>query len=246
MNVLTALPFGLWMYAYLHKISSYQKRIRLYRAEGKLAEEREEIRRVLGVWSGGVNQKVGIEVRASGTENLPGVPAVFVSNHQSYTDIPVLGQVIAPCQQTGFMAKSSLQKLPLYGPWMADIRSVFIQRDDARSSLRAIQEGIELIEQGFSLVLFPEGTRSKGPEMGEFRKGSLRLALKPQVPIVPVTISGSYRCYEEKERPCPGVVKVHIHPPLSTAGLSKLEAAALGDRVEAQIKAKLKELQQEP
>ena len=86
------------------------------------------------------------------------------------------------------MAKRSLGRIPVFGEWIRDIRSVFIDRDDARSSLKTMEEGIDLLKKGFSLVIYPEGTRSRGPELGEFKKGSLRLATKSGVPVVPVTL----------------------------------------------------------
>lgn len=243
MSRLAMTPFALWMYAYLRNIKKYRKNIHKYREAGDMPAEIEEIRKVVEVWSTAVTDKIGMKLRVSGLENIPEGPVVFVSNHQSYTDIPALGATIGTRHQLGFVAKENLGKLPLFGGWIADIRSVFIQREDARASLQAIQEGIALLEQGFSLVLFPEGTRSKGPEMGSFKKGSLRLATKPQIPIVPVTLSGTYRCYEAAERVRPGTVDIFIHPPVSTAGLSKPQAASLSDEIEELLRSKLKELQ---
>jgi len=82
-------------------------------------------------------------------------------------------------------------------------------------------DGIELIEKGFSMLIFPEGTRSKGPEMADFKRGALKLATKPGVPVVPVSLHGTYRVFEET-----GIIKgtridIMIHPPMETKDLSK-------------------------
>ena len=129
-----------------------------------------------------------------------------------------------------------MAKLPSYGEWIIDIRSVFIEREDARASLRAIEEGINFLKQGFSLVIFPEGTRSRGGEMGEFKKGSLRLATKIGIPIVPVTIDGTYKAYEEKGYVQPATVSFKIHKAIETEGMNRKEAAELPAKVEQIIR----------
>src|SRR5690606_26880627 len=123
-------------------------------------------------------------------------------------------------------------KIPGFGNWIKDVRSVFIEREDARASLRAIEEGIGLIRQGFSLVIFPEGTRSRSDQMGEFKKGSLRLATRAGVPVVPVTLDGTYRAFEESGRIRPAAIKVTIHKAIETRDLGKREAGELAEIVE--------------
>lgn len=141
-----------------------------------------------------------------------------------------------PDKQIGFVAKIELAKLPAFGQWISDIRSVFIQRDDARASLRAIEEGVELLAKGFSLVIFPEGTRSRSATPGEFKKGSLRLATKAEVPVVPVTLNGTFKAFEEKGYIQPANVDFTIHPAIYTRGLPKKEAGELADKVEKIIR----------
>jgi 1-acyl-sn-glycerol-3-phosphate acyltransferase len=160
-------------------------------------------------------------------------------------DIPVFFAAVTN-KQHGFVAKKSLASLPVFGRWIEEIRSVFIERDDPRASIRAIDEGIGLLRQGFSLVIFPEGSRSGGRGMGEFKKGALRLATKPGAPIVPVTLQGSRQVFEEKGRLQKGCrVRVFIHPHIKTAGLSKQEAGAVSDAVEGLIREKLDEWRQQ-
>lgn len=176
---------------------SIKRILKLQRPPGDFEREREVILKASSLWGAMVFDMFNSKLNVTGLENVPDEgPVVFVGNHQGYADI------IAYCAafkkfQFGFVAKEELAKIPLYGPWIRRIRSVFIERDDPRASLEAINRGIEYIEQGFSLVIFPEGTRSKGPDPGEFRKGSLKLATKPKVPIIPVSLDGSYKFFEE-------------------------------------------------
>jgi len=218
--------------------------IKKYRDVDDYEKEREQILYSTSTWGAGIMKKYKVTLRITGLENIPEGPVLFVSNHQGYADIPVFCAVIS-MKQIGFVAKTSLGKIPVFGEWIRDIRSVFIERDDARSSLKTMEEGADLLSKGFSLVIFPEGTRSRGPKPGEFKKGSLRPAVKAGVPIVPVTLNGTYRVYEEKGYPAPGTsVDFHIHPAIGTKGLSKAEANGLSEKVETIILTKLQEFQE--
>ena len=227
--------FILWTYFYQLTIKHHQRNIRKYRAQGDYEKERAEIRTAQDAWADALIKKAKIKINVSGTENIPEGTVLFVSNHQSYWDIPVFLAAIRG-KQFGFIAKSDLSKLPSYGEWMIDIRCVFIEREDTRASLKAIEEGINLLKQGFSLVIFPEGTRSKGREMGKFKKGSLRLATKTGIPIVPITIDGTYKAYEEKGYLQPASVSFKIHKPIETKGMSRKEIAELPEKVEKIIR----------
>lgn len=221
----------------LNALAPYKKQMYEARKKGQDEEEREAILMCSNTWSINVLRMFGAEVEVIGRKNLPEKgPIVFVGNHQGYGDILLCFYALNKFQ-TGFLAKSSLEKIPWYGQWIKDIRSVYIERDDSRASLKAINEGIGLLERGFSLVVFPEGTRSKGPNIQEFRKGPLRLATKPGIPIIPFTIQDSYKFFEEKGHVQKGVtMKVIIHPMVETKGLTKSEIKALDDQIEETIR----------
>ncbi|MDF3002178.1 MAG: 1-acyl-sn-glycerol-3-phosphate acyltransferase [Bacillota bacterium] len=234
--------FAFWMYFNLRHLRPFHFKIKNHRDAGDDLKEREQILNSTTTWGNGIVKKYKIELNVEGIENIPDGPVVFVSNHQGYADIPIYGAVIS-MKQIGFVAKNSLGKIPVFGEWIRDIRSIFIERDDPRSSLKTIEEGIGLLNRGFSLVIFPEGTRSKGPRMGDFKKGSLRLATKPGVPVVPVTLNGTYHVFEEKGHVQSGAkVDFFIHPAIETKELSKQEANNLAEKVEEIVKAKLEEL----
>lgn len=165
-------------------------------------------------WADKLIKASGMKLQIQGLENVPREGAVlFVSNHQSDFDIAIhLGAIDKP---KGFVAKIELAKIPIASNWMRKMGSVFIDRSDIKQSLRTINEGIEILKKGRSLVIFPEGTRSKGAEMADFKKGSLRLAEKAHVPIVPVSISGTYKIMEaNKGRIIPTEVHVVISKPI--------------------------------
>ena len=238
-NIIPAIK----IYKELFLIRKDRKKIKAALAAGDLEKEREAIKSACVTWSRALMKDFGMEVNVIGRENLPTEgPVVFVANHQSYADIPACSGTIDTIQM-GYIAKNDLAKIPLYKQWILDVRSVFIKRNDARESLKAILEGISYIEQGFSLLIFPEGTRSKGGPMKEFKKGSLKLALKPEVPIVPITINGTWKCFERQGYFKGEKVDLVIHEPIPTKGLSKAEQAAIPEKVENIIRKSLEELE---
>jgi 1-acyl-sn-glycerol-3-phosphate acyltransferase len=235
------LPFIVWLFAQLRELSGFRRNIAAYRASGDDADECREILKATSAWGDAIVRKLRVDLRTEGETALPAGPAVFVSNHESYADIPMFCAAVRD-RQFGFVAKQNLSSIPIFGKWIADIRSVFIERDDPRASLKSIDEGVALLRRGFSLVVFPEGTRSKGGPMGAFKKGSLRLATKPGVTVIPVTHTGCYNIFEESGKVKKGrIVKFYIHPPIETAGMSRQEAAELPETVENTIRSKLAE-----
>jgi 1-acyl-sn-glycerol-3-phosphate acyltransferase len=105
--------------------------------------------------------------------------------------------------------------MPFIGTWMVQLNCLFMDRKNVRQSVKAISEGAQLLQNGTSLVIFPEGTRSKGDEMAEFKAGSFKLATKSGVPIIPVTINGSYKIMEQQGFWIkPANVHIEVHPPI--------------------------------
>lgn len=130
----------------------------------------------------------GIKLETKGKENLPADPAYFAGNHQSYFDIAALLMEFGEVKP--IIAKKELSLIPLVSIWMKAIACIFLERGDPRKELRSLAEAQKLLENGLSVMVFPEGTRSKGPDMGEFKSGSFRCAIKAGVPVVPFAVEG--------------------------------------------------------
>ncbi len=203
--------------------------------EGKAEEYNEYVAARVRDWARYVVALSGGTVTVSGEENIPRDRAVvFVGNHQSNLDIPILlGYVAKP---KAFIAKIELLRVPFLSDWMKMMRCTFLDRKNMRQSVRAMDEAVENVKKGHSLVIFPEGTRSKSDEVAEFKQGSFKLALRSGAPIVPVTIDGSWHMLEEKGRFMRNVaVRVVVHPAIVTEGLAKEDTLALPERVRAII-----------
>ena len=156
----------------------------------------------------------GARITVTGEEYLKeGETYLFVSNHQSNFDIPLLLSAIR-CPK-GFIAKKELGNIPILTFWMKKIHCVFMDRDNIRKSAEAIVKGIQILKAGHSMVIFPEGTRSKGGPVKEFKAGSFKLALKSKVKIIPVTIDGSYKLLDANGGKIKAAdVAVTLHEPI--------------------------------
>jgi len=240
MNVFQVFPFGIFILSTLGPIQRHKREIDRARAEGRDEDEQEWIRRAENFWGPKILDHWKVRVECTGGTELPEGSVLFVSNHDGYADIPAYMAAIKE-KQFGFVAKEELMKIPIFSKWIVRIRSLMLLRDDPRIALKVFQEGEDMLRRGFSLVIFPEGTRAKGMEMKPFAKGSLRMAFRTGVPIVPVATRGSWDCFEGDGYPHPGLIRFHIFPPIETAGLAKSEDAAVSEHVETMIRAKLEE-----
>ena len=241
MNIFRMIGPGAWLITSLRFLSKFRNGIDHNRNIGDQVEERKQILNATSTWGPKLVEHFDVNLEVEGLENIPEGTVLFVANHQGYSDIVAFCAAVKT-KQFGFVAKQVLGKIPLYGPWILRIRSILIEREDARGAVKVINEGIELLKNGYSLVVFPEGTRSLSDEMAHFKKGSLKLATKAEVPVVPVTLSGSWRVFEEKGYIQKGItVRFFAHPPIDTKGLTRIEGIELAENVDAIIRNKLEE-----
>lgn len=243
MKILRNLPNGIKLFRSVGIFNYYLKDLEALRASGDAEKERELIAYATNIWVDKVIDIFDLTVNVSGRENIPAEGScVFISNHQGYADIVVLFKA-AQGRQIGFIAKDSLEKVPYFGKWIRAIRGVFIKRGDTREALKSIQAGVQTLKDGYSLVIFPEGTRSRKAEMGTFKPGSFKLATKARVPIVPVSINGTRHMFEDKGVITGGAtVDILIHPYIETASLDRHQTANIVHQVEDTIRKGLEQL----
>lgn len=139
----------------------------------------------------------GAKVEYIGEENVPSDSAVlYVANHRSFFDI-VLTYPRVP-RPTGYVAKKEIEKVPLLNVWMRDLHCLFLDRNDMKAGAKMILTAVDMIKNGISVCIFPEGTRSKTEgEFLPFHEGSFKIASKSGCPIVPMTIVGSAGIFED-------------------------------------------------
>lgn len=202
-----------------------------YDKEGNIEARDEIVHRCVPLWARYVIEQCPAEVEVIGQEKLPKDEAVvFIANHQGAMDIPVmLGYIDKPLT---FVAKIELAKIPLLSDWMRMLQCTFMDRKSPRASVKAIHDAADGVKLGYSQMIFPEGTRSRGGPHHEFKPGSFKLAFMAEATIVPVTIDGTWRLMEEKGDIRKGKVTVTIHDPIVTKGMSKEEMHELPAKVE--------------
>lgn len=167
---------------------------------------------------------VGARITVIGEDKVPlDRPVLYVPNHRSIFDI-IMTYVRVP-RQTGYVAKKETKRVPIFSIWMAFMNCQFLDRSDLRDGLRVINKSAELIKQGSSMCIFPEGTRNKGTEpMLPFHEGSFKIAQRSGCPIVPVIINNSDDIFEAH---LPKVRKTHVIieylDPIEVDGLSNRE-----------------------
>jgi 1-acyl-sn-glycerol-3-phosphate acyltransferase len=162
-------------------------------------------------WAKSIVEHFNIPIEIQGKENIPTEgPVLFVANHQGYADIVDILYAIDTVQ-VSFIAKKEFEKFPYLGKCIRMTHGIFIQRGAGKEAIKALREGVKTLKQGYSLIIFPEGTRSQGNEMRSFKPGSLKFAQKAKVPIVPVTINGPYELLEKygKVNPCQQTIIFH-------------------------------------
>ncbi len=184
-------------------------------------------------WSGWVTAFAGVKVVVEQRGKLdPAQPYVFVANHASSLDI--WAAFVAIPRRLRMIAKKQLGRIPLFGWVMRAGRFIFIDRSNGVAARRSIDVAVERIRKGDSVLIFPEGTRTRDGTLGAFKKGGFHLAVNAGVPIVPVALRGTRALMPRGSYLLrAGTVTAIIGDPIPTAGLSAEEKAALHDRVRA-------------
>lgn len=178
-------------------------------------------------WSWLILKTTGVTVTLKGEPPPVADSFVFASNHQSIYDIPVLFWTVP--HQLRIISKASLGNFPFLGWHLRRAGHLLVDRDNPGASV--LKKMQRMIAQQASLIIFPEGTRSRDGSVGRFKGGVFLLAIDSGLPIVPVSVSGSLHVMlKGRLMTCPGHVTVTIHPPIDTTGMTRADARALAAR----------------
>jgi 1-acyl-sn-glycerol-3-phosphate acyltransferase len=169
-------------------------------------------------------------------------PQLYAANHSGLHDILALAARLPI--QFRWVAKKSLFRTPFMGWHMSRSGYIPIDRDNPRDAARSIIDAARTIQGGVNAIAFPEGTRSRTGALGQFRSGTFALALRAGVPVVPISIEGSYRVIMPRTLQVnPGtVIRIKIHAPIDTSGYGRAEKTRLMADVRAVMERGLEEL----
>lgn len=240
--VLRTIVWALYFVFALIFLSPWMLRAKRLRQAGDEAGCRAIVNKYVPLWMSTLMRIAGCRVTVTGRENIPeGRPVVFTPNHQGDYDIPIMLTVLD--EPTAFIAKIEADRIPLVRTWMRLFDCVFLDRDNMRQAVGVLRDAAALLKSGKSVIVFPEGTRSRCDEMGEFKGGAFRMAFAADAPIVPVVIDGSYRIMEANHNLMkPGHVNVSFLPPIETKGLDRAAKKQLPNETAAVIRAELARL----
>ena len=187
MSILRTIALFAYLFGYMIVHYGVLRRAERALAAGDMDTVEQIVRKHIPHWSQGILNVTGAQLVVEGKENIPqGVPCVFVGNHRSYFDIPLL--LVALDAPHGILAKEELEKIPLLNRWMKLLGCVFVKRDDIRASVKALNDATAIVESGRSFVIFPEGTREKEGKLLPPKSGLFVIAAQAAVDVVPVRI----------------------------------------------------------
>ncbi len=181
----------------------------------------------------------GVKLDIHGIEKIPmDRPLIFMGNHQSNFDILALYAALPV--HFSWIAKEELFRIPFFGYAMRRAGYIPLDRGDGRRALKSVEEAARKIREGVSVIVFPEGTRTRDGNLLPFKRGGFLLAARAGVPIVPFTINGTSRINPAKTlRLKKGHVSIRFSDPIETTGATGKKRDDLIDRVRESIESKL-------
>ena len=177
--------------------------------------------KIASLWGRTILFAARIKVAVKGLHHLdPTRPHIYMSNHQSNFDIPVIIAFLAV--QFRWLAKAELFRIPLFGHAMRRVGYISIDRSDLKTAIKSLKHAARSIRSGASVMIFPEGTRSLDGNIRPFKKGGFVMAIEAGVPIVPLIIHGTRAIMpKDKLRIRPGTVVLEILAPVATSAYTR-------------------------
>lgn len=176
----------------------------------------------------------GVNFIVEGKDNIPDDENVlFVANHQGMFDFPAI--ITGLNQMCAFIVKKEAASYPVLNQCMSLMDCIYIDRDNAREALKSLDAAAELIKNGRNVFIFPEGTRSKTGEIGEFKNGVYKIVEKARCKIVPILIDGTRLALEETGNIMPADVTVKVFPPIETRDMDRKQIKGLTGEIRGML-----------
>lgn len=178
---------------------------------------------------------LGVKVKVEGKENLPSrdTASCYMANHLSILDVVIIQGKLK--LRTGYIGKAELKKIPVLNLWFFANKSIFLNRKSPRYSIKAILDGVNKLKNGWSMTVFPEGTRNKQDSVSSFKHGTLKLATRSETPIVPICIVNTQYAIEKRKTWRARKVTVSVLEKVETKNLSEEEIQGLNTVIRDKI-----------
>lgn len=187
------------------------------------------------IWCWIVYKCMGFSFSLHGAEKItPGASYIVTPNHQGNADILALIMMLPV--RFRWVIKKELLKIPFFGWALGRTGAISLDRSDPRKAVESLKGAKEKLKDGWSVLIYPEGTRSSDPHLQPFKKGAFMLAVQTGIPILPVTCNGAFHLLPRKTIVFyPGHIAVRIGNPISTEGLTERDVPDLMERTRLEI-----------
>jgi 1-acyl-sn-glycerol-3-phosphate acyltransferase len=187
-----------------------------------------------------VTRIAGEKVTVEGRENIPAGVCLFAANHTSNADAPAIVGAIP--RRIAILGRKSLFDIPIVGAAFHLAKFVPVDRENRNAALASLKQAVEITREGFSFLVYPEGTRSPDGRLRRFKKGSFVIAIEAGIPIVPVACAGAHRIMKKNSLIIqPGKVTVRFGKPIDASGYTVEQRDELAQRVHDAVAAQLPE-----
>jgi 1-acyl-sn-glycerol-3-phosphate acyltransferase len=227
LRALLAVPFALLLTLFISIVTLFWTLI--------LRRDAASVQGLAAWWARSICAASGVVVSVTGTEKLDAEkPYIFAANHQSQFDILALQGFLGI--DFRWLAKKELFKVPIWGPAMRKAGYIPVDRSRGRQALKSLGEAAQKIAAGTSVIIFPEGTRTRDGIMQDFKAGAMVLAIKSGVDIVPVAIKGTYEILPKgKLLINPGNVTIRVGNPIATKNRTSKDKHALAKILQEEV-----------
>ena len=191
--------------------------------------------RMARCWCSVLYKAMGLTLSIEGAEKItPGASYIITPNHQGNADI--LALIVTLPLRFRWVIKKELLRIPVFGWALGRTGAIALDRSDPTKAVKALKGASSKLKEGWSVLIYPEGTRSPDPELQRFKKGAFMLAMQTGIPILPVTCNGAFHILPRKTILfIPGHIKVCVGDPISTKGLSVEHVPELMQKTREQI-----------
>ena len=190
-------------------------------------------------WVWIVSKAMGLTFSVQGAEKVvPGTSYIVTPNHQSNVDI--MGLLKTLPFRYRWVLKKELLKIPLFGWSLARSGAICLDRSNPRQAVEQLRAGTSKLSNGWSMLIYPEGTRTRDGKLGPFKKGAFMMAVQTGIPILPVTSNGAFKIMPKQSLHFrPGHITLTIGDPISTEGLTEEDVPELMEKTRKAIEANL-------
>lgn len=187
------------------------------------------------MWARMVSRSMGLTCSIYGADKIvPGTSYILTPNHQGNADI--LALVTTLPLRFRWVIKRELLKIPMFGWALGATGAISLNRSDRQQSVRSLKDGVSKLAGGWSVLIYPEGTRTSDGNLQPFKKGAFMMAVQTGIPILPVTCNGAFKVLPKKTIVIrPGHVTLTVGDPIATEGLTEKDLPELMEKTRAAI-----------